>query len=223
VLTVEQIEDTIRLKQYAYQNEQTEDLKGEIWKLIPGFDDAYMMSNLGRVKSLDRTVYRKNGTTLHINECIKKLRIRRVYNVSKYHPGRVAYEVQVGMNVNANKIIVTAARYLYYLFIEKFDLTDSGLFVTAKDGNRLNLSLDNLQLVTVSYVMKREFENGKIRMRYRCKAKKVAQYTLNNEFVAEYPSMTFAARALGIDESAVYRTVTGHIKQTHGFIFKEIK
>ena len=223
MLTVEESETSIRLKQYPYQNDQTADLEGEVWKMIPDSDDAYMMSNLGRVKSLERTIYRKNGTTIHIKEYMKKLLIHRAHHVSIYHPERIAYAVDVGINVNAHKYRLTVSRYLYYLFIKKFDLDDFNIKVTFKDGNHLNLSLDNMQLSTVSEVMKREFANGKIRMRYRCKAKRVAQYNLNHEFIAEYPSMNEAARALGLDNAAVYRTVVGEIKQTHGFIFKEIK
>ena len=34
----------------------------EIWKDIEGYEDLYQVSNLGRVKSLDRVVEHKNGT-----------------------------------------------------------------------------------------------------------------------------------------------------------------
>jgi hypothetical protein len=38
----------------------------EIWKDIPGYEDAYQVSNLGRVRSLDRTVYRKHRWGSHL-------------------------------------------------------------------------------------------------------------------------------------------------------------
>lgn len=37
------------------------ELESEIWKDISGYDGFYQVSNLGRVKSLDRTIVRSNG------------------------------------------------------------------------------------------------------------------------------------------------------------------
>jgi hypothetical protein len=222
MLPTEQSETSIRLKQHPYQNEQMADMEGEVWKTIPYSNEAYIMSNYGRVKSLARIVYRKNGTTISIPERIKKPRIRRIHNVSKYNPGRIAYTIDIGINVDGHKYIIVASRYLYYLFIEEFDLSDFNKKITFKDNNHLNLSLDNLELSTVSDVMKKSFVNGKIRIRHGCRAKKIAQYNLNGEFIAEYPSITVAARAIGTHSASIYRAVIGELRQTKGFIFKEI-
>ena len=44
----------------------------EIWKDIKGYEGYYMISNLGRVKSLERDVYRKDGKiSYHKKEKIK--------------------------------------------------------------------------------------------------------------------------------------------------------
>ena len=40
--------------------EQKEKTK-EIWKDVPGYEGYYQASNLGRVRSLDRTIIDKNG------------------------------------------------------------------------------------------------------------------------------------------------------------------
>jgi hypothetical protein len=39
-----------------FQNKSLIDIPGEVWKDIPGFEGSYQASNMGRVKSLDRTV-----------------------------------------------------------------------------------------------------------------------------------------------------------------------
>lgn len=38
-----------------------EDLPGEEWRDVVGFEGLYMVSDYGRVKSLDRVIARKNG------------------------------------------------------------------------------------------------------------------------------------------------------------------
>ena len=45
-----------------YKQEFTdEELNNEVWKDIPEYEGLYQVSNLGRVKSLDRVVTRKDG------------------------------------------------------------------------------------------------------------------------------------------------------------------
>ena len=44
----------------------------EIWKDIPGYENLYQVSSLGRVKSLERKVKYKNGAIHTINEKILK-------------------------------------------------------------------------------------------------------------------------------------------------------
>lgn len=44
----------------------------EVWKDIKGYEGRYQVSNMGRVKSLERTVIKKNGRKQHIKERILK-------------------------------------------------------------------------------------------------------------------------------------------------------
>ncbi len=44
----------------------------ERWKKIPGFDQNYEVSNMGRVKTLEHTIIRNNGRPQHIRERILK-------------------------------------------------------------------------------------------------------------------------------------------------------
>lgn len=51
------------------------DLSGELWKDIEGYDGLYQVSNMGRVKSLERrrnTIVRGKKTTAPVNERILK-------------------------------------------------------------------------------------------------------------------------------------------------------
>lgn len=53
------------------------ELESEIWKDISGYDGFYQVSNLGRVKSLDRTIVRSNGFKQSFREKILKTFIDR--------------------------------------------------------------------------------------------------------------------------------------------------
>lgn len=57
------------------------DLPKEIWAPIYGHEDSYLISNLGRVKSLGRVIIRKNGLPLPLKERI----LRCGVNSNGYH------------------------------------------------------------------------------------------------------------------------------------------
>ena len=48
----------------------------EEWRPVPGFEGAYAVSNLGRVKSLRRTIIRANGTPYLVSERIMSCAIK---------------------------------------------------------------------------------------------------------------------------------------------------
>lgn len=52
--------------------------------------------------------------------------------------------------------------------------------------------------------------------------KKVAQYSLNGELVKVWPSMTEAAQALGLDNSAIGKCVSGRYKSCGGYVWKRV-
>lgn len=53
----------------------------------------------------------------------------------------------VKLFVNGKRRNFTLARTLYWLFVEKFDYNNKDLCVSFKDGNKLNIALDNLILI----------------------------------------------------------------------------
>jgi hypothetical protein len=69
------------------------DLPNEIWQNIEGYEDCYQVSNLGRVKSLDRIIPHKGHETQHIKGKICKGKIIKaggyvVVNISKNNNGK---------------------------------------------------------------------------------------------------------------------------------------
>ncbi|MEN2467898.1 NUMOD4 domain-containing protein [Ornithinibacillus sp. JPR2-1] len=47
-------------------------MEDEVWKDIEGYEGYYQVSNLGRIRSLDRTVKQKEGFTQNIKGSLKK-------------------------------------------------------------------------------------------------------------------------------------------------------
>ena len=53
-------------------------------------------------------------------------------------------------------------------------------------------------------------------------SKRIGQYTLDGDFVCEYPSLSEAARRIGVSVSIISRVCAGNGKQCKGFIFAYI-
>ena len=110
----------------------------EIWKDIAGYEGYYQISNLGRVKSLERKVLVRGGGFRTVPE---KIRTIQPPNKSRRY-----------LTVVLHKDGVRKTYHLYRLLAETFIPNPDNLpEVTHIDGNYLNDSLDNLKWVTHSY------------------------------------------------------------------------
>jgi hypothetical protein len=81
-----------------------------------------------------------------------------------------------------------------------------------EDPNK-GYSLDNIALMTWG------MNKGKASFDQMSKATEVMQYDMEGNFVARYPSVTFASKATGISAPQISRSLNGYLKQTHGFRF----
>lgn len=52
--------------------EKENPIETEVWKDIKGYEGLYQVSNMGRVKSLERIIIRKNGSKMPVKERILK-------------------------------------------------------------------------------------------------------------------------------------------------------
>lgn len=99
----------------------------EIWKSVNGFEGLYMVSNLGRIKSLPRNGTRKNGSIL-------KPAIRGNYLFVRLTGNRLDKKCSV-----------------HRLVAEAFIPNPSNKpLVNHKDGNKLNNNANNLEWCTQS-------------------------------------------------------------------------
>lgn len=55
-----------------WRNTDLQDLEGEVWKDVVGYEGLYQVSNLGRVKSLEREVWNHQGYTTKKERILKQ-------------------------------------------------------------------------------------------------------------------------------------------------------
>jgi len=173
----------------------------EIWKDINGYEGLYQVSNLGRVKSLER--YRQNHSKLQlIPEKIKSKRI-----------DPQGYELVDLYNKNKQKTI-RVHRLVAETFISNYGNEDT---VNHKDGNKTNNKVVNLEWASFEEQNKHFYkhnlkseENIKKAVKAMNKAQSKPVKCLNNGKV--YESASEAAREIGVCGSLVMRCCRGERK-----------
>jgi hypothetical protein len=121
-------------KLLPYQNLSLDDMQGEIWKDIQGYDGYYQVSNFGRIKSLSRLVW--NGFSSHLTK--DKIR-KSVISKDGY-----TY-VKILFNKKSMKFRVHRLVALHFI-----DNPNNKLEVNHIDSIRLNNNVKNLEWVSKS-------------------------------------------------------------------------
>ncbi|WP_123902682.1 NUMOD4 domain-containing protein [Chryseobacterium elymi] len=173
-------------------NLSLEDLPGEEWKLIEGFEN-YSISNYGRVKSLERWVPNPQGGKQKILDRIMKLQALKYFN--KYLNAHF-YNVRCNLSIEGKSYGKSVARLVYYHFVEKFDMDDHSFLISFKDDNRFNVHFSNLEKLTVSKLHSKSLSAGRGKKGNYQQA--VSQYTVHGDFVATYENIYAASEILGI-------------------------
>ena len=106
----------------------------EEWKDVIGYEGFYQVSNMGRVKSLERIVKHSIGGDKLVNERILK-------------PGVVNGYYQVSLSKNGNHKICKIHQLVVVSFLNHIP-NGHTIVIDHVDGNKLNNKLTNLHLVT---------------------------------------------------------------------------
>lgn len=160
-------------------------MENEEWRDIAGYEGQYQVSNLGNVKSLDKYVNHFGGG--------KRLRKGKIL---KPNTDNVGYKYIVIYKNKKNKTY-KIHRLVAQAFIPNPDNLPQ---VNHKDENKLNNTVDNLEWCDCKYNVN---YGTAIQRRVEKQSKPVLQYTLNGEFVAEYPSIMEASRQTGINQAHI--------------------
>jgi hypothetical protein len=196
---------------YPYQNLSLEDMEGEKWEDVPGFDGAYHVSNYGRIKSLRRWRGAGRDGGYYTEERILKPRVSIKPNKLL---NTVTYSLGASFKQDGKVRSTTIGKYVYYVFIAPFDLDDPDLVVTYRDSDGRNLKPENLVLTNRSGLIKKAFQLDRARQENKLS---VLQLDMKGKVLARYSSLTEAAQKTGFFLGAIAECTKGHIFQHKGY------
>ena len=145
----------------------------EVWKDIKNYEGLYQVSNLGRIKSLDRIVYQKNSFG-NIQKNIYKGKILSLFEDKdgylRVNLKKDKKMKQYGVHVLvANTFLnINKFKYMEYEDLSKIDI--NRLQINHKNENKKDNCIDNLEFCTVAYNTNygsREQKNNTIRFKWK--------------------------------------------------------
>ena len=154
------------------------------WRPVVGYEGLYEVNNLGEVRSLDRVVYQGNHPQ------------RRKSIIKKQTPHKDGHLMVMLSKEGQNKNC-----QVHRLVAETFIPNPYNLpVINHKDEDPTNNRADNLEWCTIAYnnnygTVKERLSKSKRNSTYNTKT--VQQYTIDGNFIQEWPSTMEVERVLG--------------------------
>ena len=175
----------------------------EIWKPIKNFGEYYQVSNLGNIRSVERTMFSKNG----VKRRFKSKQLKTALNEHGY----IVVVIRVN-NVHHN---LKLHRLVAECFIPN---PENKLTVNHIDGNKQNNNVLNLEWSTHSENISHAYKHKLNTKENQYKA--VLQYDKSGNFIQRYNSISEAKKALNIKGGHIGDVCNGRMKTAYGFIWK---
>ena len=177
----------------------------EVWKDIAGYEGVYQVSELGRVKSLDRMVpHKKYGVVKRKGKILQPF-----VDTYGYLKVRLCND-GVGRNEFVHRLVASA-------FILNPQHKET---VNHINGDKRDNTAKNLEWNTASENLKHAHRTGLISKERRSpKSKPINQYDKAMNLIKTYPSIAAAGRD-GFDRRSIYRCCKGIDKTAGGYIWK---
>lgn len=192
----------------------------EVWKQINGSGGRYLVSNKGRIKSVDWPCKYSDGT----------IRIKKG-GILKPCVLKCGY-AQVRLQYKGKRKHFYLHRLVAETFIEN---PHNLLYINHKDENKLNNSSSNLEWCTFEYNINYGTRNrragekvsGKKNPHYKfggctSRALPIRQYTMEGAFIKDYDCAATAMRETGIDQNSIRQVARGMRKSAGGYLWKNI-
>ncbi len=215
----------------AYKDTQLLDRPLEQWEDIPVLDGYFLVSSFGRIKRTQRDVIYPNGAIIRLPEKIILPRVAKSFNK---HVRDYVYQLHAHLCLEGKKYHLAIRRLVYYCFVKPFPLDDLSISIISSRGNGLDISPDNLEM------MKRKDNTRRIYARkrmvsifrqehYRRKGliaslavtgREVSQYDKWGKKIKTFPSISEAARAVGVKHSRISHVVNELEPTAAGFFWR---
>jgi len=170
-------------------------MEAEIWKPVVGFEGYYEVSNLGRVRSLERP----------------GARIRRSYG------GKIVKPTDAGQTYRSHCFCVNGKHYMRRLcrvVAEAFIPNPDNLpQVNHKDEDKTNDRADNLEWCDAKY--NTNYGTGISRRKAKI-CKPVSQYK-DGVFIRRFGSLNDAAKEVGVCPESIGKCCKGKVKRIRGY------
>lgn len=173
----------------------------EIWKDIKDYEGKYQVSNLGRVKSLDRIINFSDGRVRKFSGKLLKPALA----------GNGYFFVTLASNQNNKRC------YVHRLVAEAFIPNSKNLpQVNHLDENKTNNTASNLEWCTAKENINYGSHNERVA---KTNSKPVWQLSMSGERIKLWKS-TWEPMSCGYEQAAVQRCCAGKYKQAYGFLWR---
>lgn len=174
----------------------------EIWKDIEGLEGEYQISNLGRVKSLERSYVNGFGGITPVNE--------RILKPGKHTRGYFRVCLRKGNY-----------QYIHRLVAEAF-IPNPNNYPTVNhiNGDKTDNRVENLEWCSYSYNNKEAYRTGL--KKGHCRGKKINMIDANTkEIIKTFDRVKDAVEYMGKSQNgAIILACKGRQKQAYGYIWE---
>lgn len=162
----------------------------ELWRTIPNYDDQYLISNMGRIKSL---------------------KTNKLLSATQHSDGFM--KIRLWRNNKAKNFLIH--RLVAQAFISNPREYSS---VSHIDGDKRNNRYDNLKWATQKEIVDRSWNLGISTI--HSKKVKVGQYSKTGDLINIFYSIVEAAAYVNRSTRSITRALNGDFKTSGGYIWK---
>ena len=182
----------------------------EQWRPVKGYEGKYEVSDLGRVRSLDRQELVMNHGVLTPMSFKGKVLKPSIVN-GYYHVALLDH--QKHKTAKVHRLVAMAFVSGYF----------EGADVNHIDENKLNNRADNLEWCTRQHNNTHGSRTEKATAHCRAIRRGVVQMDLNGNIIETFNSARHAEKVTGISCASIYNACVGKVKTAKGYRWRYIK
>lgn len=216
---------------YPYQDVTSAILPNERWESVVDYEDYYEVSNLGRIRSIDRTIPHPRWGFQFVKGRILKQKVQVNKNTIS---DKLMVDLQVSLSKDGKQHYRNVRRLVYSSFVKPLDYKKDKLYVINKNCDGFDNQLENLKCVTIQEKSHRAFDRGRVpesilgsadRTNWPdygslARSKPVVQLDMDGKVVARYPSIREASRRTNVGEKEIIGVAKGRYKRWNGYYWK---